>query len=123
MNEKQFADYVFDVVQRAIGNDGRFAVGKAYWEPETQYPRYDILVSRKTEKCSIRIADFEVYSAQLGWGYKYYECKWVHDGKHHEPQDYRLLMIDDNRVLIQGSLDLIEQSVCRYLEERVSLFA
>jgi hypothetical protein len=123
MNEKQFADYVFDVVQRVIGKDGRFAIAKAYWEPETQCPRYDILVSRKAGECSIRIADFEVFSAQLGWGYKYYECKWVHDGKHHEPQDYRLLMIDGNRKLIQGSLELIKKSVCQYLEERVSLFA
>ena len=53
MNEKQFADYVFDVVQRVIGKDRRFAIAKAYWEPETQSPRYAILVSRETEKCSI----------------------------------------------------------------------
>ena len=123
MNEKQFADYVFDVVQRVIGKDGRFAIAKAYWEPETQYPRYDILVSRETEKCSIRIADFEVCNAQRGWGYRYYECKWVFDGKHHKQRDYGLLFIDGNRNLVQGSLELIEKSVCQYLEERVSLFA
>lgn len=127
MNKRQFADWIYELCCGICGNDKRFVVTKSYYEPLTESPRYDVLVTRLAGSNEITVSLFIAVAAQMGWSYKYNENnptkKWVFDGKEHEKTEYWLRMYDNNHHFFRGDLDSVKREISNFLTDRISLFA